>query len=145
MSLSFEESLKIRNENNNITTADIPVENFGVTMPAVMALDEMSMVAAYSGDDGNWQQHQDYVRYTSFSDDNISTINDTKDIALNKKQFNITQEENSQYIPFEMSRYYDGFDLVKTIISIHYKTKSGRHGASKPVNVTFNDEKIRFG
>ena len=44
-----------------------------------------------------------------------------------------------------MPRYYDGFDLVNTIISIHYNTKSGRHGASKPVNVTFNDEKIRFG
>ncbi len=144
MSLSFEESLKINNE-NNVATADIMAEDIGVAMPAVMTLDEMPMIAAYSGDDGNWQQHPDYVRYTSFSDDNISTINDTKDIALNKKQFNITQEENSQYIPFEMPRYYDGFDLVRTIISIHYQTKSGRHGASKPVNVTFNDEKIRFG
>ena len=144
MSLSFEESLKMNND-NNIATADVTVENIDIAMPAVMTLDEMPMIAAYSGDDGNWQQHPDYVRYTSFSDDNISTINDTKDISLNKKQFNITQEENSQYIPFEMPRYYDGFDLVRTIISIHYQTKSGRHGASKPVNVTFNDEKIRFG
>ena len=144
MSLSFEESLKINNE-NNIATTDIAGEDVGIAMPAIMTLDKMPMVAAYSGDDGNWQQHPNYVRYTSFADDNISTINDTKDIALNKKQFNITQEENSQYIPFEMPRYYDGFDLVKTVISIHYQTKSGRHGASKPVNVTFNDEKIRFG
>ena len=100
-----------------------------------MTLDENYGIAAYSGDDGNWQQHNGYVRYSSFSDDNISIINDTKDIALNTKQFNITQEENSQYIPFEMPRYYDGFDLVNTILSIHYTTKSGRHGASKPVNV----------
>jgi len=144
MSLSFEESLKINNE-NNIATTDMVVKDMGVAMPAIMTLDEAPMIAAYSGDGGNWQQHPDYVRYTSFFDDNISTINDTKDISLNKKQFNITQEENSQYIPFEMPRYYDGFDLVKTIISIHYQTKGGRHGASKPVNVTFNDEKIRFG
>ncbi len=144
MSLSFEESLKMNNE-NNIATADMSVEDIGIATPSIMTLNEMPMIAAYSGDDGNWQQHPDYVRYTNFSDDNISTINDTKDIALNKKQFNITQEENSQYIPFEMPRYYDGFDLVRTALSIHYQTKSGRHGASKPVNVTFNDEKIKFG
>lgn len=143
MSLSFEESLKSNNE-NNITTADISIEDVGIA-PAIMTLDESSSIVAYSGDDGNWQQHSDYVRYANFSDDNISIINDTKDITLNKKQFNITQEENSQYIPFEMPRYYDGFDLARTIISIHYQTKGGRHGASKPVNVTFNDEKIRFG
>ena len=148
MSLSFEDSLKQnakKNNDNNIATTNIVAEDIGVAIPMVMSLDELPMVAAYSGDGGNWQQHPDYVRYASFSDDNISTINDTKDIALNKKQFNITQEENSQYIPFEMQRYYDGFDLVKTTISIHYQTKGGRHGASKPVNVTYNDEKIRFG
>ena len=148
MSLSFEDSLKqnIKNNNeNNIAIDNISAEDVSVAMPDIMTLDETHMVAAYSGDDGNWQQHPDYVRYSSFSDDNISTINDTKDIVLNRKQFNITQEENSQYIPFEMPRYYDGFDLARTTISIHYQTKSGRHGASKPVNVTFNDEKIRFG
>ena len=126
MSLSFEESLKI-NKENNIATTDIADENIGIAMPAVMSFDEPTMVAAYSGNDGNWQQHPDYVRYSDFSDDNISTINDTKDINLNTKQINITQEENSQYIPFEMSRYYDGFDLVNTALSVHYNTKNGRH------------------
>lgn len=140
MSLSFEESLKINNKNANIATTDI-----GVATPAVMTIDEIPMIASYSGGDGNWQQHADYVRYSVFSDDNISIINDKKDIALDANQFNITQEENSQYIPFEMPRYYDGFDLVNTVLSIHYTTKSGRHGADKPVNVTFNNEKIRFG
>lgn len=151
MSLSFEESLKINNKSNNENTRiGMPafsndVEPVMLAMPQIMTLDEDYGIAAYSGDDGNWQQHNDYVRYSAFSDDNISVINETKDIALNAKQFNITQEENSQYIPFEMPRYYDGFDLVNTTLSIHYNTKSGRHGASKPVNVTFNDEKIRFG
>ena len=154
MGLSFEDSLKNSSTNNIATTknenievpAVMSVEETSIDSPSIMTLDAMPMMmAAYSGDDGNWQQHADYVRYSAFSDDNISTINDKKDISLNEKQYNITQEENSQYIPFEMPRYYDGFDLVNTVISIHYTTKSGRHGGSKPVNVTFNDEKIRFG
>ena len=152
MSLSFEESLRKNTTNTlvkNTTMIATPVvavaDTAVVASNSVMTLDENYGIAAYSGDDGNWQQHNDYVRYSVFSDDNISIINDKKDITLDANQFNITQEENSQYIPFEMPRYYDGFDLVNTVLSIHYTTKSGRHGASKPVNVTFNNEKIRFG
>ena len=148
MSLSFEDSLNKNNNNNNennIATTDIATEDVGVVTPMAMSSDEPLMMAAYSGNGGNWQQHPNYVRYTNFSDDNISTISDTKDVVLNKKQFNVTQEENSQYIPFEMPRYYDGFDLVNTAISIHYQTNNGRHGASKPINVTYNNDKIRFG
>lgn len=150
MSLSFEESLKVNKKDNvipenMIATANMIIDDIGVAAPSIMTLDESYGIAAYSGEDGNWQQHNDYVRYSAFSDDNLSVINDTKDINLNTKQFNITQEENSQYIPFEMPRYYDGFDLVNTTLSIHYNTEGGRHGVSKPVNVTFNDEKIRFG
>lgn len=136
MSLSFEDSLK--------KNAEIATNNTSVMNVSVLTQDEDTGIAVYS-DDANWQRHTDYVYYSVFSDDNISTINNNKDINLDSKQFNITQEENSQYIPFEMPRYYDGFDLVNTAISIHYTTKSGKHGASKPINVSFNDEKIRFG
>ena len=153
MSLSFKESLKNNSKKNTSVvelfaghTIDMPaVATPAVADNSVMTLDEHYSIAAYSGNDGNWQEHADYVRYNYFSDDNISVINDEKDIVLNKKQFNITQEENSQYMPFEMPRYYDGFDLVNTALSIHYHTSSGKHGSSKPINVTFNDEKIRFG
>ena len=150
MSLSFEESLKNNSENNTDATNEETIsvtytDETSVGSPSVMSLSNDYGVALYSEDDGNWQRHPDYIYYSSFSDDNISIISNEKDINLDSKQFNITQEENSQYIPFEMPRYYDGFDLVNTAISIHYETKSGRHGASKPVNVTFNDEKIRFG
>ena len=153
MSLSFEESLKNNIENNVATkrakivepVATMNIDDMSVAAPSIMTLDENSMIAAYSGDDGNWQQHSGYVYYSVFSDDNISVINETKDINLDGKQFNITQEENSQYIPFEMPRYYDGYDLVNAAISIHYQTKTGIHGASIPINVTFNNDKIRFG
>ena len=104
MSLSFEDSMK-NNSTNNVATlksqgtevvATMSVNNISEDSPSIMTLNASPMMmAAYSGDDGNWQQHPDYVHYTNFSDDNISTINDTKDIVLNKKQFNITQEENS--------------------------------------------------
>ena len=111
-----------------------------------MALDEIPGVAAYSGEGGSWIEHPDYVRYSQFSDGDISTISDTKEITLNTKQFNITQEENSQYIPFEMPRRYDGFDLaLDALLSIHFDTSTGIHGADKPINVTYNDDKIRFG
>ena len=150
MSLSFKESLKINSEKNVATSnvepvATMNIDNTSVSDIGIMTLDESYGIAAYSGDDGNWQQHPNYVRYSAFSDDKISIISENKDINLDSNQFNISQEENSQYIPFEMPRYYDGFDLVNTVISIHYDTKNGRHGSSKPVNVTFNDEKIRFG
>lgn len=83
--------------------------------------------------------------FAEFSDDNYSIISDTKDITLNVKQFSITQEENSQYIPFEAPLKYDGFDLSNTRIEIHFTTSEGFHGFNKPINVTYNDEKIRFG
>ena len=134
MSLSFKDSLKSVNKNNVTTMQEVVastnIDNMDVSTASIMTLEENYRIAAYSGDDGNWQQHQSYVRYANFSDDNISTVDDVKDISLNKKQLNITQEENSQYIPFEMPRYYDGFDLVDTAISIHYHTKIGRHGHS---------------
>lgn len=148
MSLSFEDSLKSNIEATSIAavaSTEYAVAEVASADASIMTLDETSAVTAYSGDDGNWQQHSDYVYYSVFSDDNLSTVSGEKDIVLNRKQFNITQEENSQYIPFEMNRYYDGFDLVNTLISIHYQTKTGRHAGVKPINVTFNDEKIRFG
>lgn len=141
MALSFEDSLK----NSTATTT----EDSGISLMSASAVAESegSNVVTYASYaiDENWQRHPNYVSYDDFSDDNISTISNNKDINLDSSQFNITQEENSQYIPFEMPRYYDGFDLVDTVISIHYTTKSGRHGATKPVNVFYNNEKIRFG
>lgn len=113
------------------------------TEPAMMSI--LPEMAAYSGDDGSWMQHTKYQHYSDYSDDNISTIDDQKNIALNNKQTNINQEENSQLIPFEMNRYYDGFDLTNTTIVIHYETSDGYHAEATPINVTYNNSKIRFG
>ena len=155
MSLSFEDSLK----NSMVKMAtpasiepkvavanmDVNVNNMEVEDYSIMTLDESNGIAAYAGDDGNWNEHTKYDHYSVFSDDNISTISDTKDISLNRKQLSITQEINSQYIPFEMPRYYDGFDLKDTDIWIHYVTSGKNHGATRAINVRYNNEKIRFG
>lgn len=157
MSLSFEDSLKQNSENNVATTSEIVNDDISAAVatmsinPAdagdnsVMALNETYAVAAYSGDDGSWFQHPDYEIYTFLEDDNISSITANKEIQVNQNQVNITQEENSQYIPFEMPRFYDGYDLVGTTISIHYETSNKYHGATKPVNVSYNNKSIRFG
>lgn len=115
MSLSFKESL------NQISSGD------------------------FIGNGGNWQNHPSYTHSDIYTDRSISTISSKKNIRLNSRQFNITQEENSQYIPFEMPRFYDGLDLVNATISIHYETSGERHGAAQPINVIYNDNKIRFG
>ena len=151
MSLSFKDSLEKNNEikpvvaTESATAAAFSVDDMNVEPFGVMTLDENYGIAAYAGDGGSWTQHTGYVYYSTFSDDNLSTINDKKEITLNDKQINITQEENSQFIPFEMPRYYDGYDLTRAELSFHYETKNGRHGSSKAINVTYNNEKIRFG
>ena len=161
MALSFEDSIKRAKAEAEAQMAVAAVANesiavASVDLPSVMTLEaygastvgEDSLIAAYSGDDGNWTQDYDYTSYTTYvkyNDDDVSKIDDNKNIVLSKKQFNITQESNSQYIPFEMPRYYDGFDLAEnTTISIHYVKKDGKHGVSEPVNVAFNDDRIRF-
>jgi len=149
LSLSFKDSLK-----NNIEktvakplklAATMNIDEPSVENVGIMTLEETPSVAAYSGDGGNWQQHNKYVYYSVFNDNNVSTISDKKEIKLDGNQFNITQEENSQYIPFEMNRKYDGYDLTKADITIHYTTANGRHQPVRPVNVTYNNDKIRFG
>ena len=149
MSLSFEESLKLNSENNVATTSEVAtianIDTVNTVDASIMTLDESSEVAAYIDNGGDWIQHPDYDVYTFLEDNNISSVDSKKEIKLNQNQVNITQEENSQYIPFEIPRFYDGFDLSSTVISIHYETSNNYHGVSKPVNVTYNNESIKFG
>lgn len=112
---------------------------------SVMPLSESSdnNVSLYS--ESGWSEDRTHYRwFEDYRDDNYSIVNDEKNIDLNSKQINITQEENSQFIPFEMARYYDGIDLMNAIISVHYTRSDGQHASSKAVNVTYNSEKIRF-
>ena len=143
MSLSFKESLANNKVNTTATTSD--EETIVEETPTVMAY-SLRSVAALS-DTENWIpiEDKDYRFYNEeYSDDNYSTVDEQKNIALDSSQFNITQEQNSQYIPFKMPRYYDGFDLKDTKLSIYYVNKNKDFHADTPVDVYYNDEYIKF-
>lgn len=89
-------------------------------------------------------QSDKYKIYENYSDDKFSNINEKKEIHIEPSQQVLTQEVNSQYIPFEMSRYYDGIDLMSMSLVIHYINSKNRENHSIPVNVSYSDEKIRF-
>ena len=146
MALSFEESKKLLAQQVSAPMmASIPTM---MTVPAeaadVMTLsagDTTGSIAAYS----EWTRSNKYVWSDQYSDDKTSYIDKNKNITVDASQINITQEENSQFIPFEMPRYYDGFDLMQTTLSIHYITSDGYYGDAAPINVSYDTSTIKFG
>lgn len=86
-----------------------------------------------------------YERYTEYSDPNYSVIDKNKNITLDPTQVNLTQEENSQYVPFKMFRFYDGVDILKMTLLMHAVTPLGGDVHVTPVNVQYDDESIYFG
>lgn len=130
MAISFEESM------NKIAS-----------QPMRMAVRTMSLSRNASTSDigDTFILNEKYKWYSnSYNDDQMSNIDDDKNIIVDKNQFCVTQENNSQYIPFELSRYYDGVDLNDMEFSIHYVNSKGEEGASVPVNFYYSDSKIRF-
>ena len=86
-----------------------------------------------------------YQVYNNYYDENYSTIDSSKNISVNASQINITQETNSQYIPFKMSRYWDGIDLMDMSIQIHWSNNKGQGDVDDVVNVCYSDSTITFG
>ena len=129
MALSFEESKK-----QALKRAETPMfASFAsVATPVVMSDNFISDTTGR------------YAWFRDYADNNISHIDENKDISVNDAQINISQESNSQFIPFEMDRRYDGIDLKDMALSIHFTTSDEQHFASVPVNVEYSDSKIRF-
>lgn len=100
-------------------------------------------ISTYS--DENWTPDAKYLHYVDYSDNNVSTVDEYKNIIVNDKQLNVTQEINSQYIPFVMDRYSDGFDLQTTNILICFRNKDQNKDVVSPINVYYSDDKIKFG
>lgn len=153
MGLSFKDSLNKAKENNNarMMNNNISPMSLGDDMPvydddiSLAFLDDESSVAVNSDSLEGWTLNNNFLYYSEYSDDNVSTINETKDVLLDPTQVNLTQESNSQFIPFKVKRYYDGFDLLNTSILIHFVNKDGYEENSSAINVYYNDEYIRFG
>ena len=145
MGLSFEDSLKAAQAEAASITAPFVA---GEEDYAIMTLDDTSgLVAAYSEDEA-WEKPKNASIYTyydgEYGDDDYSTVDINKDITLSQKQINLTQETNSQYIPFKIPRYYDKFDLSETEIFIYWVNKSLIGSLARPVDVYCNSEYIKF-
>lgn len=111
------------------------------------AAQEMSLRAVFDEDLSNYTLCDDgrYEVYTEYTDDAVSEVDKHKNITVNEEQCNLTQEENSQYVPFKLPRYWDGVDLMTKLIQFHYVNINGGSGISTAVNVRFNDSYIICG
>ncbi len=139
MALSFEESKKtLTNQAATSMMMSSPTDNTDIM---TLSADDNTETTAIS----ERTRSEKYVWNDQYADDKISRVDQNKNITVDASQINITQEENSQFIPFEMPRYYDGFDLMNTTLSIHYLTSDGYHGESEPINVSYDEATIRFG
>lgn len=141
MALSFEESKKLLA--TKVAQESIAPMSMAVD-PGIMTLDVMDasgQIAAYS----EWTRSDRYDWYDEYTDARISTVDENKNIKVDASQINISQEENSQYIPFEMPRYYDGFDLMTTDLQFWYKSSDGVIGAKRAVNVSYDTSTIKLG
>ena len=137
MAISFEES---RKKLQSMQAEPV----MAMEMP-LMAENEAVAVMADSASDENFTTSDKYLWYNAYSDDKYSTVDALKNIKLDDSQINITQEQNSQYIPFQMPRYYDGIDLMDMMLQIHFVNKAGEENYATPINVTYSDTTIRFG
>ena len=134
MALSYEESKK-----------QLLKQSETVAKPMTMA-ERMAVSVQSSDPHYGWTRvtYPQYVWFNQFNDEKISHIDENKDITIDSSQINISQESKSQFIPFEMPRYYDGIDLTRMAISIHFTNRDQQHAASPAVNVEYKDDKIRF-
>ena len=126
MAISFSDSLK---KSTSALETVIPHEE--VSTQAVVISEEYTLCT-----DGR------YEIYTQYFDSNCSTVDNLKNITVDAAQVNITQETNSQYIPFMIPRYWDGIDLLPMLIQFHYSNKDGTGGISNAVNVGYNNDTI---
>ena len=142
MALSFEESKRLMAQQLKKSVVATPVsmaDDYGIaTLDASIAIEP---IAAYS----EWTKSDKYDWYDEYSDDKVSTVDNNKNITVDPSQINISQEENSQFIPFEMSRYYDGFDLMSTELWFFYKSSDGVVGSTRAINVSYDTATIKFG
>lgn len=132
MAMSFKDSLKkAQQENNNISIA---------------SLEETSeAIAVYDSGVDELPYSDAYQKYTEYADSKFSTVDEDKNITLDKSQINLTQEENAQYVPFKMPRRYDNIDLLSKTLLIHAVTPEKKDVYVTPVNVQYDEQFLYFG
>ena len=114
MALSFGESLKkVQAETKSAVLSVKPVSETN----EIEAYDAENLVS--NQPDLSLPYSDKYVKYTEYYDPNFSIIDENKNITLDSSQINLTQEENSQYIPFKMFRRYDNIDQLNMTLLMH--------------------------
>ena len=140
MALSFGESLKkVQAETKSAVLSAKPVcEAYDTEVYSAenIVSDQPDLSLPYS---------DKYVKYTEYYDPNFSIIDENKNITLDSSQINLTQEENSQYIPFKMFRRYDNIDQLNMTLLMHCVTPLGGDVYVTPVNVQYDDSYLYFG
>ena len=140
MALSFSDSKKsLSSKQEENTTALFRAEQEAVSEAKISANDASPVL-----EEEVWTRSDNCKWYNQYRDDKVSLIDEYKSINLNDTQVNISQEENSQFIPFEMDRYYDGIDLVGKLIQIHYINENKDEDYDNAVNIQYTSNKIRF-
>ena len=138
MALSFNDSLKNKQkelkENTNV------VSTFAMDEPTPVV---SSIVFADNNDE--FTVSEKYLWYSDYSDNDFSEVDSSKNINVSQNQINLTQESNSQFIPFRMNRFYDGMDLMKMTLLIHFVTAQKYENNASPINVQYSSDKITFG
>ena len=100
--------------------------------------EEWTLSSKYESTEGNTKGRR-------YFDDNYSIVDEKKNIKIDPSQINLTQETNSQYIPFIMPRYFDGIDIMNMTLLIYYINENKAEGWANPINVCYNDTHIKFG
>ena len=149
---SLSELMKAKATAMASTTSDIATMNVTDNAVAAYSGEEIAAsepIAAYSGVEtytaDSFVRSDKYLWYDEYFDDKYSTIDENKNIKINSNQVNLTQESNSQFIPFSMPRYYDGADLIGKSLLVQFENKNGQGSYLTPVNVEYSDTTIRFG
>jgi hypothetical protein len=93
----------------------------------------------------SFKQSDKYPLYPEYNEERISYIDEDKNIFVNESCINISQENNSQYIPFEMYREYQGVDLMDMELQVYFVNAHLEAGRAQPINVSYSDNRIRFG
>ena len=103
-------------------------------------------------DEVTWTTNSRYNTYDNYTDDNYVVVDDQKNIGSVTNQVNIVQENNSQYIPFKMKRYWDGVDLMNEglNLTIYYVipadgSNPAAAGQQAVVNCKYTDDTVTFG
>lgn len=142
MAISLKDSIKaIESQTKNET----PVSTVLYTDDGISTYETNESKPVFLAENDNLPYSDKYTRYTEYYDPNFSIIDENKNITLDPSQINLTQEENSQYVPFKMFRRYDNVDQLNMTLLMHCVTPIGGDVYVTPVNVQYDDTYLYFG